>query len=154
MNQSRLCISPQCVLATYASILGVVLFFKLKPKKKAAITEKWSCESTSASSNKVLKSTSNVTLCQLCCIFQVSVFQLGLEEATRCACYKRWPFVVCVLINTFVRTLKKTCFIYSVQYYWLWYRHISHKVNRVVLVAKKGPYSRMALLRKGTRGGG
>uniref|UniRef100_A0A3Q3WLS0 Uncharacterized protein n=1 Tax=Mola mola TaxID=94237 RepID=A0A3Q3WLS0_MOLML len=29
-----------CVLATYAGILGIVLFFKLKPKKQAAVTEK------------------------------------------------------------------------------------------------------------------
>ncbi|XP_058497613.1 ATP synthase membrane subunit DAPIT, mitochondrial [Solea solea] len=29
-----------CVLATYASIAAIVLFFKLKPKKQAAITEK------------------------------------------------------------------------------------------------------------------
>ncbi|KAM4583975.1 ATP synthase F(0) complex subunit k, mitochondrial [Odontesthes bonariensis] len=28
-----------CVLATYASIAALVLFFKLKPKKQAAITE-------------------------------------------------------------------------------------------------------------------
>ncbi|XP_053274392.1 ATP synthase membrane subunit DAPIT, mitochondrial [Pleuronectes platessa] len=28
-----------CVLATYASIAAIVLFFKLKPKKQAAITE-------------------------------------------------------------------------------------------------------------------
>ncbi|KAM6941503.1 ATP synthase F(0) complex subunit k, mitochondrial [Lycodopsis pacificus] len=29
-----------CVLATYASLLAVGLFFKLKPKKQAAVTEK------------------------------------------------------------------------------------------------------------------
>ncbi|XP_071764872.1 ATP synthase F(0) complex subunit k, mitochondrial [Centroberyx gerrardi] len=29
-----------CVLATYASILAIGLFFKLKPKKQAAVTEK------------------------------------------------------------------------------------------------------------------
>ncbi|XP_041789259.1 ATP synthase membrane subunit DAPIT, mitochondrial [Chelmon rostratus] len=29
-----------CVLATYAGILGIVLFYKLKPKKQAAVTEK------------------------------------------------------------------------------------------------------------------
>ncbi|XP_077427885.1 ATP synthase F(0) complex subunit k, mitochondrial [Vanacampus margaritifer] len=29
-----------CVLATYASIAAIVLFFKLKPKKQAAVTEK------------------------------------------------------------------------------------------------------------------
>ncbi|XP_069022044.1 ATP synthase membrane subunit K, mitochondrial [Embiotoca jacksoni] len=29
-----------CVLATYAAIAGIALFFKLKPKKQAAITEK------------------------------------------------------------------------------------------------------------------
>ncbi|XP_060943819.1 ATP synthase membrane subunit DAPIT, mitochondrial [Limanda limanda] len=28
-----------CVLATYASIAAIILFFKLKPKKQAAITE-------------------------------------------------------------------------------------------------------------------
>ncbi|XP_072319001.1 ATP synthase membrane subunit K, mitochondrial [Eucyclogobius newberryi] len=29
-----------CVLATYATLLGIGLFFKLKPKKAAAIAEK------------------------------------------------------------------------------------------------------------------
>ncbi|XP_007910608.1 ATP synthase membrane subunit DAPIT, mitochondrial [Callorhinchus milii] len=29
-----------CVLATYGAIAGIFLFFKLKPKKKSAITEK------------------------------------------------------------------------------------------------------------------
>ncbi|KAM9314496.1 ATP synthase F(0) complex subunit k, mitochondrial [Pholidichthys leucotaenia] len=29
-----------CVLATYASILGIVLFFTLKPKKQPAVTDK------------------------------------------------------------------------------------------------------------------
>ncbi|XP_077575852.1 ATP synthase F(0) complex subunit k, mitochondrial [Stigmatopora nigra] len=29
-----------CVLATYASIAAIALFFKLKPKKQAAVTEK------------------------------------------------------------------------------------------------------------------
>ncbi|KAG8015143.1 Up-regulated during skeletal muscle growth protein 5 [Nibea albiflora] len=29
-----------CVLATYASLLGIALFFKLKPKKQAAVTAK------------------------------------------------------------------------------------------------------------------
>ncbi|KAM3865444.1 ATP synthase F(0) complex subunit k, mitochondrial [Diretmus argenteus] len=29
-----------CVLATYASLLAIGLFFKLKPKKQAAVTEK------------------------------------------------------------------------------------------------------------------
>ncbi|XP_030291153.1 ATP synthase F(0) complex subunit k, mitochondrial [Sparus aurata] len=29
-----------CVLATFASILGLTLFFKLKPKKQAAVTAK------------------------------------------------------------------------------------------------------------------
>ncbi|XP_034043202.1 ATP synthase membrane subunit DAPIT, mitochondrial [Thalassophryne amazonica] len=29
-----------CVLATYGSILAIFLFFKLKPKKQAAVTEK------------------------------------------------------------------------------------------------------------------
>ncbi|XP_056385661.1 ATP synthase membrane subunit K, mitochondrial [Hyla sarda] len=29
-----------CVLATYASIAGIILFFKLKPKKQAAVTDK------------------------------------------------------------------------------------------------------------------
>ncbi|XP_035516841.1 ATP synthase membrane subunit DAPIT, mitochondrial [Morone saxatilis] len=29
-----------CVLLTYATILGIGLFFKLKPKKQAAVTEK------------------------------------------------------------------------------------------------------------------
>ncbi|XP_068113610.1 ATP synthase membrane subunit K, mitochondrial [Hyperolius riggenbachi] len=29
-----------CVLATYGTIAGIILFFKLKPKKKAAVTEK------------------------------------------------------------------------------------------------------------------
>lgn len=37
---SILFLSPQCVLATYASILAIGLFFKLKPKKQAAVTEK------------------------------------------------------------------------------------------------------------------
>lgn len=76
MNQSRLCFSPQCVLATYASILGVVLFFKLKPKKKA-IAEKWSCELMSASLIKVLKSMSNFTSCHPCCVFAGVCFSSG-----------------------------------------------------------------------------
>ncbi|XP_053712398.1 ATP synthase membrane subunit K, mitochondrial-like [Synchiropus splendidus] len=29
-----------CVLATYASIAAIILFFKLKPKKQPAVTEK------------------------------------------------------------------------------------------------------------------
>ncbi|XP_056136221.1 ATP synthase membrane subunit DAPIT, mitochondrial [Lampris incognitus] len=29
-----------CVLATYATIAAIALFFKLKPKKQAAVTEK------------------------------------------------------------------------------------------------------------------
>ncbi|CAJ0940222.1 unnamed protein product, partial [Ranitomeya imitator] len=29
-----------CVLATYASIAAIVLFFKLKPKKQAAVKDK------------------------------------------------------------------------------------------------------------------
>ncbi|CAL8358640.1 unnamed protein product [Boreogadus saida] len=29
-----------CVLATYATIASLILFFKLKPKKQAAVTEK------------------------------------------------------------------------------------------------------------------
>uniref|UniRef100_W5KDF3 ATP synthase membrane subunit k n=1 Tax=Astyanax mexicanus TaxID=7994 RepID=W5KDF3_ASTMX len=29
----------QCVLATYASIAAIILFFKLKPKKQKAVTE-------------------------------------------------------------------------------------------------------------------
>ncbi|XP_022611128.1 up-regulated during skeletal muscle growth protein 5 [Seriola dumerili] len=29
-----------CVLATYASLVAIALFFKLKPKKQAAVTEK------------------------------------------------------------------------------------------------------------------
>ncbi|XP_027874682.1 ATP synthase F(0) complex subunit k, mitochondrial [Xiphophorus couchianus] len=29
-----------CVLATYASLATIFLFFKLKPKKKPAVTEK------------------------------------------------------------------------------------------------------------------
>ncbi|AWP06149.1 putative up-regulated during skeletal muscle growth protein 5 isoform 2 [Scophthalmus maximus] len=29
-----------CVLATYSTILAITLFFKLKPKKQAAVTEK------------------------------------------------------------------------------------------------------------------
>lgn len=29
-----------CVLATYASLAAIALFFKLKPKKKPAVTEK------------------------------------------------------------------------------------------------------------------
>ena len=32
--------SLQCVLATYAGLLAIGLFFKLKPKKQAAVTEK------------------------------------------------------------------------------------------------------------------
>ncbi|XP_007259123.1 ATP synthase membrane subunit DAPIT, mitochondrial [Astyanax mexicanus] len=28
-----------CVLATYASIAAIILFFKLKPKKQKAVTE-------------------------------------------------------------------------------------------------------------------
>lgn len=30
----------QCVLATYATIASIILFFKLKPKKQAAVTAK------------------------------------------------------------------------------------------------------------------
>ncbi|XP_070684419.1 ATP synthase membrane subunit K, mitochondrial [Pempheris klunzingeri] len=29
-----------CVLATYATIAAIALFFKMKPKKQAAVTEK------------------------------------------------------------------------------------------------------------------
>ncbi|XP_075072321.1 ATP synthase F(0) complex subunit k, mitochondrial [Mixophyes fleayi] len=29
-----------CVLATYGTIAAIILFFKLKPKKQAAVTEK------------------------------------------------------------------------------------------------------------------
>ncbi|CAB1344591.1 unnamed protein product, partial [Coregonus sp. 'balchen'] len=39
-NVMHVIFCPQCVLLTYASIATIVLFFKLKPKKQAAVTAK------------------------------------------------------------------------------------------------------------------
>lgn len=43
LERSHVLFCPQCVLLTYASIATIALFFKLKPKKQAAVTAKW-CE--------------------------------------------------------------------------------------------------------------
>ncbi|XP_076001880.1 ATP synthase F(0) complex subunit k, mitochondrial [Genypterus blacodes] len=39
-NSTTLTGRRNCVIATYGTILGLILFFKFKPKKQAAVAEK------------------------------------------------------------------------------------------------------------------
>lgn len=72
--------------------------------------------------------------------FDHHFYQLGVEEGAGRACNKIWlfGFPVLTIKNMYVQNFKKkhTCFIYSVEHYKrLWYRHVSHVLNKAVLMA-------------------